>query len=41
MITRLEFICLYIPQGQYFIRFVWPLCTEEYVFFWFWVKVHL
>jgi len=31
----IEFSCLYIPQGQYFISIVCLWSTDEYVFFYF------
>ena len=37
----IKFSCLYIPQGHYFISTVWLRSTDEYVHFWFCVKVHL
>ena len=38
---RIEFSCLYIPQEHYFISTLWLWSIDEYVRFWFWVKVHL
>jgi len=38
---RIEFSCLYVPQGHYLISTLWLWCTDEYVNFWFWVKVYL
>ena len=44
MITRLydvQFSCLYIHRGHYFISYLWLWSTDEYVLVWCWVKVHL
>mgnify|MGYP006890319217 CR=1 FL=1 len=38
---RIEFSCLYLPQGHTFISIVWLGSTDKYVMFLFWVKVHL
>jgi len=38
---RIEFSCLYIPQGHHFISTLWLWCTDEYMFVLFQAKVHL
>jgi len=37
---RIEFSCLYITYGHYFISTLWIWSTDEYVTFCFWAKVH-
>jgi len=38
---RIEFSCLYIPQGHYFICTLWLWSTNEYVCFLNQANVHL
>ena len=39
---RIEFSCLYIPQGHYvFVPRLWVWSIDEYVEFWFLTTVHL
>jgi len=37
---RIEFRCLYIPQGHYFISTLGLWSTDEYFFELFWPKFH-
>jgi len=37
---RIEFSCLYIPQGHYFTSTLWLWSTDEYGKFWFWAKCY-
>ena len=39
--NRVQFGCLYLPQGHNFKSTVWLWSTDEYVFVIFWAKVHL
>jgi len=34
-------LAVYIPQGHSSISTVWLWSTNEYIFLWFWAKVHL